>query len=329
MSKIKTVFMGSDEIALRMLDHLVCFFSKKIELIAVFTQPDRRSGRGLKLKENRIKTWAQEHGIAVYQPQKIDTEILKWMHNSGCSLVLVMAYGHLLNQKFLDIPELGVFNMHTSLLPAYRGASPIESAIAYGEKETGVTLMQISLAMDAGPIIDQEKISIKQTDTAPDLYKRLGESCVPLLSRNLPLILKNKANLTAQNHNNASYCRRLTKADGALDFSAPARTLYNRIRALQPWPGCFFKHKGVQIKVGESLWSSDSPSSNPGQVIGLNENAIVVATGEGMLLLKKLQRPGGRMLWAKDFVRGFPIETDCILQSAQMTSLVTRKNAKK
>ena len=323
MAAVKTVFMASDAIALPVLKELLKHHGREIELIGLITQPDRPKGRGLKVHANAIKQHFQPTGLPVLQPQSIGPVEMDWLRQSSCALILVMAYGHFLQQALLDLPRLGALNIHPSLLPAYRGATPIEGALASSDAETGTTLMRISMQMDAGPILSQLRLPISPEDTAPRLRAKLADLSARLLGEHLPEILANAGHARPQDEQKASYTRPLTKADAGLDFSAPAQCLANRIRALQPWPGTCFQYQGQRIKVAKASFRAGAVPAPPCTVLAPDREALVVATGDGVLLLRKLQRPGGRMLPAADFLRGLPIPQGTLLESLPMPPLVS------
>ena len=313
--------MGADAISLPLLCDLISHFRDTVEICGVFTAPDKRSGRGMKLHSGEVKKWAIENKAEVFQPGKIAPENLDWLRQIGCDLILVMAYGHILKRELLDIPALGTLNLHASLLPSYRGPSPIEAAIASGEETTGVTLMRIIPAVDAGPVLGAETVAISQTDTAQAIRENIGTATVQLMRRCLPDILAGRADFKPQDDGRATYTRLLTKEDSGLDFSAPARDLSNRIRALQPWPGSSFEFKGVKIKIGRAKYLERAEKDTPGKVIGESGGALAVVTGKGVLLLQELQRPGGRMLEAAEFLRGFSIPRESVLPGGSMRPL--------
>ncbi len=325
MEVARAVFMGSESIALPMLEDLVCGQSGKVLLTGVFTGADKPSGRGLKLKPNPIKIWAQEQGIAIRQPERIDPSDVEWLKNVGCDLLLVMSYGHILKQDVLDLPPLGALNLHTSLLPAYRGPAPIEAAIANGEKESGVTLMEMVPKVDAGSILDCEKVPICSWDTSADLREKLGLACVPLIRRCLPAILKGEAVSQEQDSARASFTRLLGKSDGCLDFGKSAVELTDRIRALLPWPGCYFEHQGMRIKVGRADVVEGIIGGKPGEVLEAGGKTLAVSTGKSVLRFLALQRPGGKMLPVDDFLRGFPIPAKTVLSGGEMSALSSSK----
>lgn len=317
----KIAFLGSDEIAIPLLNRIVEMDGFSLE--AVLTQPDRPSGRGRKLRANPIKAWALERGCRIRDPRKPGSEELDWFEELQVDLLLVMAYGHILKPQFLSLAPLGCFNFHASLLPLYRGASPIETALASGESETGVTLMRVVPRMDAGPILDFEKVVIGKEMEASALRVLLSMACIPLVERNLPLI-KSRTNCEKkQDDSQASYCRKLEKSDGALDFSLPALELSRRIRAFSSWPGCFFEHQNQKIKVGQARLRSDC-SMSPGQVSILETGELLVGTGTVCLQFGSLQRPGGKMMPTADFLRGYEIGPDAVLRFEPSQPLLRR-----
>jgi methionyl-tRNA formyltransferase len=338
---LRIVFLGSDAIALPLLAWIAGEVAATAELVAVFTQPDRPMGRGQKVQPNAIKSWALSRGLPVLQPEKLTPEIREELDRFRADLVLVMAYGHILRDDFIATPRLGMLNLHTSVLPKYRGASPIQTAIAAGDCETGVTLMRIVRRLDAGPIADVERVPIDSLDTALEVEAKLSVACVPLLRRTLPLLAAGELPLTSQDETSATYCRKLQKEDGVLDFSAPATVLAARINGLFPWPACATDINGERVKVGLADVAADAPASEhgdvsgekpsgtaaparpPGEVLGFDIHGLLVATGEGVLRLRRLQRPGGRMLAAAEFLRGFPIVAGTKLASYPMPPLVS------
>lgn len=321
---LRLVFMGSDAIALPALNWLAGEGSGTGQLVAVFTQPDRATGRGQKVQPNAIKQWALDRGLPVLQPEKVGPAEREALAALQPDLTLVMAYGHILRLDFITTPRLGTLNLHTSILPAYRGASPIQTAIASGDRETGVTLMRIVPQLDAGPVAAVERVPIGPLDTALEVEGRLAQACVPLLARSLPRIAAGTQEFTEQDATAASFCRRHEKADGALDFGAAATVLAARINGLMPWPGCATVINGQPIKLGlaDVVALPDGASAGPGTVLGADVGGLLVATGQGGLRLRRLQRPGAKMLPAADFLRGFPVAPGVVLPSAPLPPLV-------
>jgi methionyl-tRNA formyltransferase len=319
--KKRLVFMGSDAIALPALNFLGGE-AEDVEFAAVFTQPDRPSGRGKKQRANEIKEWALARGIPVHQPERLAEEAIEVLRSAGCQLILVMAYGHILRKRLLEFPPLGTYNLHASLLPRYRGASPIQAAIASGDRETGVTLMRMVRRLDAGPVVDQESFPLDTRDTGLTAEAKIAGACVPLLVRNLSRLLGGDVPLQEQDETRASYCRKLEKSDGAIDFATSAEALAHRINALHPWPGCFFDTGGQRIKVALAESSSEAVTAAPGTVISQGDFELRVATKEGSICFLRLQRPGGRMLEVAEFLRGFTILPGTVLASLPMAPLV-------
>lgn len=323
---LKIVFMGSDAIALPMLQWLVGEGSCA-SVVAVFTQPDRPVGRGQKVQPNAIKLWAQERGLPVHQPEKLREPELATLTGYGADLALVMAYGHILRDAFIAAPRLGTLNLHTSLLPKYRGASPIQTAVACGERETGVTLMRIVAELDAGPVADTEHVTIAPRDTALDVEAKLAAACVPLVARALPRLADGAQEFRAQDHAAATFCRKLEKTDGALDFTRPAAEVAARINGLFPWPATSVEFAGQPIKFGaaEVCYVLSNNSAEPGTVLGADADGLLIATGPGVLRALRLQRPGGKMLAATEFLRGFPMPAGTRLPSQPMPPLVATR----
>jgi methionyl-tRNA formyltransferase len=327
---LRIVFLGSDAIALPLLESLVASADPRVEFVGVFTQPDRAVGRGQQIQPNAIKSWALDRGLAVFQPKKLTEEVRSQLSGLGADLGLVMAYGHILRDDFIATPRLGMLNLHTSLLPKYRGASPIQTAIACGERETGVTLMRIVRRLDAGPVADAARVEIGRLDTAADVEAKLAAACGGLVMRALPRLLAGTQVFTEQADASATYCRKLEKADGALDFSKPATILAARINGLFPWPACSVEIAGQAIKFGlaEALPGDSSfahRTMEAGRIAGVDAEGLLVGTADGILRLRRLQRPGGRMLAAAEFLRGFPIAAGTQLPSRPMTELLVRR----
>jgi methionyl-tRNA formyltransferase len=319
---LRAVFLGSDSIALPLLEWLGAAGNATAEVVGVFTQPDRPAGRGQQVTANPIKQWALARGLPVLQPVKITDEVRRQLQDWRADVALVMAYGHMLKDDFIGTPRLGTLNLHTSKLPRYRGASPIQTAVAAGETATAVTLMRIVRELDAGPVAGAETVAIDPLDTALEVEKKLAAACVPLLARTLPKLAAGGLEFTAQNPADATYCRKLRKEDGTLDFNAPAASLAARINGLFPWPACAVNIDGVVIKLGQAEAAGTQAGAKPGTVCGADAQGLLVATGAGMLRLRRLQRPGGRMLPAGEFLRGFPLSPGIVLPSQPMAPLV-------
>jgi methionyl-tRNA formyltransferase len=324
---LKLVFMGSDPIARPLLDWLVGEGNALGRIAAVYTQPDRPAGRGQKVAPGPISRWSADQGLPVRQPAILTQDECAWLAAQQADLVLVMAYGQILRDEFIALPRLGTLNLHASILPHFRGASPIQTAVACGERETGVTLMRIVKRFDAGPVADVERVPVGPLDTALEVEARLAQACVPLLGRTLPRLCEGSLGFTAQDEARATYCRRLVKEDGRLDFSAPAAALAARINGLFPWPGCAVEINGVAVKVGladavAEVGGLGHNTATPGTIMGTDAEGLLVAAGEGSLRLRRLQRPGGKMLAAPEFLRGFSVAAGTVLPSRSVQPLI-------
>jgi methionyl-tRNA formyltransferase len=323
---LRLVFLGSDPIALPLLDWLAGEGRAVAKIVAVFTQPDRPVGRGQKVQPNAIKTWALDHGLPVHQPERLTADMRTQLAAFAPDVSLVMAYGQILREDFIAVPRHGTFNLHTSLLPKYRGASPIQTAVAGGEHETGVSLMRIVRELDAGPVADRERVAIAPLDSAFDVEAKLAVASVSLLARALPRLAAGTLAFAEQDQAAATFCRRLTKDDGALDFSVPAAVLAARINGLFPWPACAAEVAGQPIKFGlaDTAAQAGGPSA-PGTVLGADGAGLLVATGAEVLRVLRLQRSGGKMLPAAEFLRGFPIAAGTVLPSRPLPVLVANE----
>jgi methionyl-tRNA formyltransferase len=320
--QLKLVFMGSDPIALPLLNWLRDKASAQVSITHIYTQPDRPVGRGQKVLPNEIKQWALANGFPVRQPLKLTAVEQAELADDQPDVALVMAYGHILRDAFINTPRLGTLNLHASILPSLRGASPIQSAIVSGASESGVSLMRIVRELDAGPVADMERVTIERFDTALDLEQKLSRACVPLVSRNLAALADGVLPFVEQEGTRATFCRRMVKDDGVLDFTRPAAELASRVNGLYPWPSCRIELGGLTVKLG--LAESADGQSQPGRVGISLAGQIEIGTSHGLLRLLRLQRPGGKMLPASDFMRGFPLEVGAIVSSHPMPELIRR-----
>ena len=317
----KIVYFGSDAICLPGLQYLHEQARDFCTLAGVVSQPDRRQGRGKKLQQNSVAEFASLEGIPLFQPEKPDGALADWLRTQQVALAFVMGYGHFLPKAVREAPSHGMLNFHGSILPAYRGASPVEAAIALGDSETGVCLMQVVKEMDAGAVADCERVCIENTDTSPTVRIKVGQAVLALLERNLKASLLGELNLAPQNASLATHCRKISKEDGALDFTQTAASIDARLRAFTPWPGGYFDHGDTRVKVGKCSLEESIISEQPGSVIVAGKT-LDVATGMGLLRIHELQRPGGRMLPVSDFLRGYAIKVGEVLLSTPSHSLL-------
>ena len=223
--KQKIVYFGSDSICLPSLDWLSTKGAERWDLLAVVSQPDRKQGRGQKLKANPVAEYAKERGIPLFQPDKPSEDLVQFLEEHEVDVSFVMAYGHFLGRAIREASRLGMLNFHGSILPKYRGASPVETAIACGETETGVSLMQIDREMDAGAVADIEVVSIEKEDDALSLRIKIGEATIPILERSMEDLLNNELTFKKQDEEFMSHCRKLTKEDGLIDFELSSEAI--------------------------------------------------------------------------------------------------------
>ena len=324
--KQKIVYFGSDSICLPSLDWLSTKGAEQWDLLAVVSQPDRKQGRGQKLKANPVAEYAKERGIPLFQPDKPGEDLVQFLEEHEVDVSFVMAYGHFLGRAIREASRLGMVNFHGSILPKYRGASPVETAIAFGETKTGVSLMQIDREMDAGAVADMEVVSIEKEDDALSLRMKIGEATIPILKRSMEDLLNNELAFKKQDEESISHCRKLTKEDGLIDFELSAEAIYNRWRAFKTWPNSFCFHGENRIKVGqmeicESALSPDELRLVCGSVI-LEKDSLKVVTSNGLIRLLELQKAGGKMLAVSDFLRGYAMKTGDCLKGQKSTPLV-------
>jgi methionyl-tRNA formyltransferase len=315
---MKLIFMGTPEFAVPSLARLI---QDGHSVAAVFTQPDKPAGRGKHLQAPPVKLFALERGIAVYQPARIKTseEVRAIFETIAPDACIVAAYGKILPEWLLGIPRLGCINVHASLLPKYRGAAPINWAIANGEHETGVTIMQMDAGMDTGPMIATRAILIGPDETAPSLTTRLAELGAEALSAVLPSIERGEITPTEQNEQEATYAPILKREDGLIDWRMSAREIANRVRAFQPWPGTYSRFRGTRLTIWRAREAEvKSETAEPGIITSIDKTGIVVAcAGSTALRVEELQTEGKRRMSASDFVNGMRISVGDRFNEAQ------------
>lgn len=308
----KIVFMGTPEFAVPVLQTLI----KSRQLIGVVTQPDRPAGRGQALRQPPVKETALAAGIPIYQPDSLRKQAAaETLYEWAPDLIVVAAFGQILRPHVLNLPPLGCVNVHASLLPRWRGASPIQHAILAGDAETGVTLMQMDEGLDTGAMLVAEKVAIASDETAVSLHDRLALLGAQIVGRYLDDILQERLTPTPQNDALATYAPMITKEDGRLDWSHTAAELERRIRAMTPWPGAFTTWEGQILKI---LVASVAPEAKltdklPGQLVEYKDKVVVTA-GEGSgLVLEQIQMAGKKAVFTADFLHGYPQFLDATL----------------
>ncbi len=303
---MRIVFMGTPQAAVPTLRRCL---EDGHEVVAVWTQPDRPSGRGNKVSFSPVKEFAVSQGLTVHQPQRIKNDEAKQLFAShDADVAVVVAYGRILPEEFLQTPARGCINVHFSLLPKYRGAAPANWAIVNGEKETGVTTMFIEPTLDTGPILLQRDTPIGETETAPELMQRLSEIGAELLSETLARL--DEITPQAQNDAQATFAPILKKEDGLIDWSLEAAAIEQRIRGLQPWPNAYtsFNSRGLTIWEAEALLSV-APGVQPGQVaVALRDELVVQCGNNTALRVLEVQPEARKRLAARDFINGMHVK---------------------
>ncbi len=294
--------MGTPQFAVPILKALL---EGDDEVVAVVTQPDKPAGRGKKLTPPPVKLLAQKYGVPVLQPQKIkEPAFLEELRKLSPDVIVVAAYGKILPKEILELPAYGCINVHASLLPKFRGAAPINWAIISGEKETGVTIMQMDEGMDTGDILLMEKIPIENEETAGTLHDKLSHLGARLILETLKRLKDGTLKPRRQPEEGVSYAPMLRKKDGLLDFNRPAKELACLIRGLDPWPTAyaFFRGKLIKFFRPEAL---EKREGAPGEILGLERDGILVGTGKGALKIKEVQLEGKKRISAEEFFRGY------------------------
>ena len=301
---MRVVFMGTPNYAIPVLEALL---SQGCQVVGVYTQPDRARGRGLALEAAPAKSFAQERGLPVFQPESLGSfEVSEELTSLKPDVVVVAAYGKMLPPQLLKIPPHGCLNIHPSLLPQYRGPSPVASAILQGESNTGVTLMHIDEGADTGPIIALRQWAITPDDTTASLTPRLFELGARLLIEKLPLWVEGKIRVRPQDHSQATFTTQIAKKDGEARWDQPAQELERRLRAFTPWPGLYTHWQGRVLKVLEARALDRDVSGEVGLVVALEETFLHVGviTGAAVLGLASLQLEGRRSMTSKEFLQG-------------------------
>ena len=310
MPDLRVVFMGTAELACASLEALCR--APDLRVVAVVTQPDKPRGRELKLQPTPVKVVAVRHELPVHQPLKARApEFVDRLRGLAPDLIVVAAYGQILPQSILDIPKHGCLNVHTSLLPKYRGAAPIQWAILNGELETGVTIMKMDAGLDTGDIVAETRTPMADTDNAQTLHDRLAKLGADLLVRTIPEYVAGRMTPRPQPKEGATYARKITKEDGRIDWSRPARDVWNQVRAFTPWPGAFThlaRDGGLKLL---KIWDAavqEHAFKTPGEILEAGKFGIVVACGEHALRILELQLEGGKRLAAQQFLAGHELK---------------------
>lgn len=303
---MRIIFAGTPEFSVPTLQTLI----EQFEVVAVFTQPDRKAGRGKKLTPPPTKVLALEHQIPVYQPTKLADQV-ELIEKLDADVMVVIAYGLLLPQSILDIPRLGCINIHASLLPRWRGAAPIHRAIQAGDTETGVCIMQMEAGLDTGPVFDEAKLAIETNDTSATLHDKLAELGAQRLVSVLNDLQQNpKLKALAQSEEGVTYAKKINKTEAEIDWNQSARQIEQSIRAFIPWPICQTWHNGVRLRIWQASVVEINSKQTAGEIIKIDEHGIQVACGDQALQVEKIQRDGSKPLTVREFCNGYDFSTN-------------------
>jgi len=302
---LRIVFFGTPAFAVPTLDALL---ASPHTVVAAVTQPDRPRGRGHHVLDAPVKARARDAGIPVLQPNRLnDPGFMTNLTTIDADVGVVAAYGKILTDEVLAQPRLGLINVHASLLPRYRGAAPVHRAVIAGDRETGVTIMRVVKALDAGPMLAKARRAIGPEETSEEVERDLARLGAALLVSTLDAMARGESIETAQDESQATYARRLTKSEGVVDWSQPADRIHDRIRGLHPWPLAFTFLDARRVILRRSTVAARNQIAEPGVVIEASGDRLVVATGSGALAIAELQLEGRRPMTAREFLAGHAV----------------------
>ena len=309
---MKIIYMGTPDFAVAPLAALA---ENGYEVEAVITQPDKPKGRGKTLMPTPVKEEALKHGIPVLQPVKVrDPEFVEELKNLAPDIIIVAAFGQIIPKSILDMPRFGCINIHASLLPKYRGAAPIQQAVIDGEKESGVTIMQMGTGLDTGDMIQKTEIVLDEKETGGSLHDKLADAGAKLCVETLKALEDGTAVFEKQGESPTAYARMLDKKLGAIDWTRPAVEIERLIRGLNPWPSAYTNWDGKVMKIWEADVEDSDYAAQPGTVCAVGKDFFTVQTGDGSLSVKELQIPGKKRMDAGAFLRGYQITEGLIFK---------------
>jgi len=309
---MRTVFMGTPDFAAIVLDYL---YKSENSVELVFTQPDRAKDRGKKVQFTPVKELALEHGTEVLQPERVkgNEEVMARLREVNPDIIVVAAYGQILPKEILGLPKYGCINVHASLLPKLRGASPIQQAIVTGEKETGVTIMQMGIGLDTGDMISKKAIEIGDFNGS-QLHDALAHIGGELLVETIDSISKGEATATPQDDALATYAGLISKKDGKIDFNKTPEEIERLIRGFDPWPGAYCQNGDRQIKFWKAIPTDKTSDAAVGTVVDADKEGLKVVCGGKILIVTELQVPGKKRMAVSDYLRGHTIEKGTVLE---------------
>jgi methionyl-tRNA formyltransferase len=299
---LKVLFFGTPHFAVPTLEAIL---ASPHTVVGVVTQPDKPRGRGQKTSDAPVKARATEAGLAVFQPPTLkDPAVLDQLRRVHADIGVVAAYGKILSEAVLAIPAMGMINVHASLLPKYRGAAPVHRAVIAGETVTGVTIMRVVRALDAGAMLATVERSIGRNDTSEDVERDLATLGASLLVDTLDRLAAGPITELPQDDSLATYAHRLTREDGIIDWTRQAEAIHNQIRGLHPWPHAFSYLGGQRLILLRSTWSSDASAGTPGTIVRAHGDELAIATGLGTLIITELQAEGRKAGRTREFLAG-------------------------
>jgi len=298
---MRLLFFGSSPFSLSVLEAL----RKVHQIVGVITQPDRPKGRGRKPAPTVVKLFAQKEGIFFLDPENLDQKVLEILKGLSPEVLVVAAYGKLLPSEYLNLAPFGAINVHPSLLPKYRGPSPIQWVLLKGERETGVTTFLMDEGLDSGPILLQERIPIEDEDTYSSLFEKLSRLSAQLTLKTLEGMEKGTLTPISQDHQKACYTKKIDRSLALINWDRPAREVWNKVRALEGWPCAYTFWKGKLLKIWRA--SLGEGKGEPGTIIGL-KGGIEIACSDGSLIIGELQLEGGRRMSSSEFLRGHRLD---------------------
>lgn len=311
MKRPKLLFMGTPEFAVPSLNVLI---KSDFNIVGVVTQPDRPKGRGREVSPSPVKTLAESHGLAIYQPEKVKSrDFLNLFHHISPDIVVVSAFGQILPKEILESAKMGCINVHPSLLPKYRGAAPINWTLIRGETKTGVTIMFMDEGLDTGDILLQEETSIQPEETYGELHNRLAELGASLLMKTLSEIVNSTFERIPQDSSLATYAPRISTVDALIQWDLDFRDVLNLIRGLSPVPCAFTFLKGKKLKIFKASAEGGIVAEGPGKVGRLTEKGLPVSAKGGLVYLREVQIENKKRMDIQDFLRGFPISPGDVL----------------
>lgn len=304
---MKIIFMGTPDFAVQALEALI---EAGHEVVLAVTQPDKPKGRGKAVQFSPVKTAALAHGIKVYQPKRIrEPECVEHLRTYEADIFIVAAFGQILSTEILEMPKYGCVNIHASLLPKYRGASPIQWAVINGEKTAGVTTMQMDAGIDTGDMLERTELPLAEDETGGSLFDKLAEAGARLCVQTIAHIQDGTVTRTRQDEAQATHVGMITKQMGNIDWTKPAVQIERLIRGLDPWPSAYTRLGGKTLKIWKAAVLEGGDSSQAGQIVWADKRRLVIQTGEGQLSLLEVQLEGKKRMAADAFLRGCQVET--------------------